>query len=701
MMRELESTRDPYQWMELEQGLSAGGGERLHLRSMRQGRTLSNAEVLDEAERYTGMTAPQIEAELMAERAMNDMAGGSYTAYATGGRNYMQQIQSQYAGSPMMTQNALAMGSAATNLMGQFGGMGMTTTFDKVMGNLQGMGITPQNQDMTLPQLQGIMSGNPLTMMRSIGGQMGNYLGLSREMIPLNYEQGTWGSPVYQDYMSQGDLSHFGIDPSSRIGNAAFAGGTNRGGLYGLNVLQQQLGFDNQAFGLNQQRQSFGLGEALRTGEGLGALLGPQFEGMGQRHFYEQERSLTNRSVDLNVQRQDQYRDLNYRQFMENWSANGERMQTQYQWQSGDMERQRSTSLMQRGWQREEWSFNEGTRDMQQGWQMEDFQENIRFATGRDRRLLMRQRDRSAIMYGRQVATDERGQSQQETLWSKEDERYEEEKRRLEQRKEWDEESQERQRRHYEERMGLDEDFFQLQLTIDEERRKLQDQQFELSQARGDLEAQWQQQGIDQASYMFEMNKQIWQLELEISKQQSDRLAEFRRFVDDSLPAMLAGFNDVAQAVAAITGASVPTISSSSSSSTSYNTTVMSTEDALKWLNTPPGGTASGGSGAGGAGNYPMWGGGPVPGYGAGGYTGYAAKHEPRGLVHGGEWVVPQQGALVVRGDNPEVVRLLSQILNALVSAVQSGRRANVVIQTSDASAPMVRGLLDMVQSEF
>ena len=58
------------------------------------------------------------------------------------------------------------------------------------------------------------------------------------------------------------------------------------------------------------------------------------------------------------------------------------------------------TSKLQQSFTREQWQYQDTTRALTQGWQAEDYAEAIRFSTGRERRNLIKQRDRAVVMQG-------------------------------------------------------------------------------------------------------------------------------------------------------------------------------------------------------------------------------------------------------------------------------------------------------------
>ena len=74
-----------------------------------------------------------------------------------------------------------------------------------------------------------------------------------------------------------------------------------------------------------------------------------------------------------------------------------------------------------------------------------------------------------------------------------------------------------------------------------------------------------------------------------------------------------------------------------------------------------------------------------VKGFAEGGYTGHGLKYEPAGIVHKGEYVVPQNGSLVIRGDNSEIAKLLSEIKMLLARIEKQGPgRVNATIYTRE-----------------
>jgi len=83
-----------------------------------------------------------------------------------------------------------------------------------------------------------------------------------------------------------------------------------------------------------------------------------------------------------------------------------------------------SGSLMQRGWTREDWAYQDSMRQMQFGWNMEDINEELRYAKGRDRKQLLKQRERMVTTENMEEGQIDKTRQRQEELWKREDERF-------------------------------------------------------------------------------------------------------------------------------------------------------------------------------------------------------------------------------------------------------------------------------------
>jgi len=84
----------------------------------------------------------------------------------------------------------------------------------------------------------------------------------------------------------------------------------------------------------------------------------------------------------------------------------------------------RGTSLINRDNSREAQQYSMQVNAQNFGWNMEDLDENIRRSSGRDRSLLIRQRDRANVSENMRTGEEDRQKKAQEQLWAREDERY-------------------------------------------------------------------------------------------------------------------------------------------------------------------------------------------------------------------------------------------------------------------------------------
>jgi hypothetical protein len=71
-----------------------------------------------------------------------------------------------------------------------------------------------------------------------------------------------------------------------------------------------------------------------------------------------------------------------------------------FEWRESDIQTSMARASTQWGWQEADFAQNRQQFETQLGWQMEDFQEAIRFASGRERRRLIEQRERAVVQAG-------------------------------------------------------------------------------------------------------------------------------------------------------------------------------------------------------------------------------------------------------------------------------------------------------------
>lgn len=101
-----------------------------------------------------------------------------------------------------------------------------------------------------------------------------------------------------------------------------------------------------------------------------------------------------------------------------------DRMQANHDYQRWQLGQEKEGNLLQRQWQRQDWAYQDQVRGLQWTWKQEDFGEEVRFMTGRQRRLAERQMRRDTIMHNLEGDQIETQRGRQEQVWKKEDERH-------------------------------------------------------------------------------------------------------------------------------------------------------------------------------------------------------------------------------------------------------------------------------------
>jgi len=167
----------------------------------------------------------------------------------------------------------------------------------------------------------------------------------------------------------------------------------------------------------------------------------------------------------------------NDRQFMERWRMQYQQLGITSGWEEQDRETQYRRQMVQFGWQEEDLAFRGAQSQLQFGWQMEDLEESERFATGRQRRQIRRQRERATISFGMSMGRldEEEGRLDQRREWAEED--YNKAKDRHEETLEWRRAEMELSRRHHEEDVEAQRDRLDASRRYFEETAELQDRQ--------------------------------------------------------------------------------------------------------------------------------------------------------------------------------------------------------------------------------
>ncbi len=197
----------------------------------------------------------------------------------------------------------------------------------------------------------------------------------------------------------------------------------NQGGTMSVQLLQNQKSYENSVAGAGIQMAGIALQENYLWGSNGGGTWDNPTEGSSwgieNRQVALQQRS---QRADFAEQRR---RMVSQNQF----AIAGENIQLQRMntsnaynlWQLGF---NYQGFQQQEAWTRQDWQFQDQQNAMQFSWNMEDVNEAIRYSSGRQRRTLLRQRDRQVASHNMQEEQVGEQRSRQEQVWARQEEQY-------------------------------------------------------------------------------------------------------------------------------------------------------------------------------------------------------------------------------------------------------------------------------------
>lgn len=560
----------------------------------------------------------------LASRGQSEGVG---TRYISAGSNYFGLLSSL----GIESQEALSMaeGAAYTASSGQ-----AVQRVSSVTSMLTGMGVSSRNafnqslgtvpgaSNMQMSMFQKFMGGDPFMYSRFASSAAGQKLGLN-PLVDVNT-----GLGVFQEQQ------------------------------WGLQSASAALSYQSQMFSIGQQRTNWQLDRAMTFG---GQFKNPvtgqmQDAGMG---------SLAINRAMFNMGIEDQR--FNFGQQRANFALSDEKQRWQFSMQERDMSRDISRQTRQFGrereqmetryqWQIQDWSYGESSNQLQYAWQIEDFDRNIRYARGRERIDLERQKGRAVVQESmrREQSETERGRMDVTIEWQRqaqdEQEKYfreniEMQKERLEREKEFYEKGRELSL----ERMKHEEEFYERRLVMQQEQQTN-------AEVMAEIQSKMQKDAIDHSAMVAQKQYAIQQQEIALSQELARRQAAESKFYAQDLPMLIESGQLSLKELFALFGSEALKIMNQikGMAESIRPSTIMDRYTGRQITEHFNGGYVE-----------------PMPSFAAGGYTGPGGKYQEAGVVHGGEWVVPQQGALVVRGDNQESVSLLSRIVDELTKQNQ------------------------------
>jgi hypothetical protein len=319
---------------------------------------------------------------------------------------------------------------------------------------------------------------------------------------------------------AQGMMQMAGISPGGDVGQAYAQGFTVPGtemtlqGNLGVQARMQYHQFEMQRYQLGARRRQF-----AAAGEFQQDVWGVQ----------DQMRDLSRGYQDFQMGMQGRRMDMQESQFAQNQAFAQMQAGVQADWGRQDIGIAVGRAGVQRQWRREDWAVQDDLRATQWGWQQQDFQENIRFSTGRQRRLGIRQQQRATVMHQaeEEQIDRERGRQEQREAW--EDEDFNKQRNRHEIRVEWQNERFEISQQHFEEQMALNREAHEEQKKYINERRELEDELRELQRDWWKQQRAWQQESLNKQEHMIQMNEDRWKLEIAQAEKMHQKMVEMSK----------------------------------------------------------------------------------------------------------------------------------------------------------------------------
>lgn len=191
-------------------------------------------------------------------------------------------------------------------------------------------------------------------------------------------------------------------------------------GLFGIQLLQQKKSAENSLASAGLAMQGVTLQREYLWGSGTW-----DNPAEGSMYYLEDRMRALQHSSQMESF-DDQWRRL---QLNNQYATQSERLQenrmyTSHAFNNWQQSFNYNMQLTQRDWTQQDWGYQDQMRALNQGWQMEDLDEAIRFSSGRERRKLVRQKERMAVSTNLEDEQIGEQRERQEELWAAEDERY-------------------------------------------------------------------------------------------------------------------------------------------------------------------------------------------------------------------------------------------------------------------------------------
>lgn len=529
---------------------------------------------------------------------------------------------------------------AASQMYGEYIARGSSdASFGALAGQVTGMNFSDRTNALGMMQGDAMawsrnQPGSAWAMYDPTTGMRSMYGSISREQ----YGRVQAASPGWATMPYEEGFSEFGIQSELMQNNRD---------SFNIGKKYQRIGM-NMSYGMTTG--DLGMAGAAFNELGMTLNMG---NGMGQWQVEDAQRKLSREQSLFGTQQDTKNLDLAQRefglqgqQFYEKFGLNQRQFQANTDYGRFQQSMGRTQQLAQREWNWEDFNFQGDQMEMEFSWQMDDYNRNIRYARGREKRDLMRNKSRDVTRFAMQSGQRDKVED------------------RMEQQNEWEDEVFAKEKEHFEQNVQFQQEEMDLSKRHFEQDRALQWERLNMQQEAHTKNVQWMMQKFALEDQAILLDRQSYQANFASQQQELAQMTALQQRameLQNTLAAITGYYErigaalsvvDVNAITAALGGAQNPLPGSYTgysgtaaiqgvAAAPNVNSLPTGVTDALTALYNSynaPGNNATR----------------PAQGrYASGGYTGRGAKYDAAGVVHRGEYVVPQEGAMVIRGDDP------------------------------------------------
>lgn len=359
---------------------------------------------------YSLMQSAQSGGAELTPYQLSQMAGASTTMGTLNSQMYASSLGSSLA---FMGATGAQSVSAATS----FAALGLSTQQTQNFASVL-------SGDLGARSYIGWQSGNVGDIFRD---RFNNPIGETNGLMTLRNMQANQATmPAFN--AAYGITANLGSPSGQTQAAQQFLGTTNsgltsawlQGGDRGMAAYQAGQNYNFQVAAAGVQVQGVRLSQAFYWGSG--SYSNPAEGSMWGMQDQQREMSYASTVADFSSQAQRMQVQNEYASAQE--SNQAARMKTSYQYNKWSQSFNYNQSLQQRQWAQQDWQYQDQMTSLNYGWQMEDMDTAIRYSSGRERRQLVKQKERATTTHNLEGEQVEETRSRQETTWAAEDERY-------------------------------------------------------------------------------------------------------------------------------------------------------------------------------------------------------------------------------------------------------------------------------------